>query len=86
VLLNNQQGGFNESVITTEQGLAELQPTQAALVDLNGDGKLDIVAAGIGGAAFVFMGNGQGGFTYLATVEGSSSLGFESVCPTLWWT
>jgi FG-GAP-like repeat/FG-GAP repeat len=83
-LLNNQQGGFNESVITTAlNGPGDLEPTQTALADLNGDGNLDIVTAGIGGAAFAFMGNGQGGFTYLATVEGSSSLGFESACPTI---
>jgi hypothetical protein len=53
VLLNNHKGGFIQ--VPTSFGAGG---TQAVLVDLNGDGNLDIVQN-----TFVYLGNGKGQFT-----------------------
>jgi FG-GAP-like repeat/Abnormal spindle-like microcephaly-assoc'd, ASPM-SPD-2-Hydin/Cep192 domain 4 len=44
-------------------------------VDLNGDGKLDLITADLGGGAYVFLGNGDG--TFQSPVEYAS--GFTSI-------
>jgi hypothetical protein len=55
VLLNDQQGGFNQ--LSTNFGATTYQ---AILVDLNGDGNLDLVLAP---GAEVYLGDGAGRFT-----------------------
>jgi hypothetical protein len=77
VLLNNQKGGFTQ--VPTNFG--ELT-NQAILVDVNGDGNLDLVISGVSGAgAFVYLGNGQGQFTYQTTLGGpaGAQAGFNMV-------
>ena len=61
VLLNNQHGGFTQ--VPTNFGATTTQPI---LVDLNGDGNLDLVLEGGG----VFVGNGTGTFTYRTALPG----------------
>jgi hypothetical protein len=57
VLLNNQHGGFNQVPATFGQGTLQIVPA-----NLNNDGNLDLVLATFGGA-WVYLGNGKGGFT-----------------------
>jgi hypothetical protein len=58
VLLNNQQGGFTlGNTVTTPGNLVVVM-----LADLNGDGNLDAVVNN-DISAYVYLGNGQGGFT-----------------------
>jgi len=67
VLLSNQHGGFNQ-VPTTFGALTN----QAILADLNGDGNLDLVIQGISsGGAFIYLGDGTGGFAYDTVLLGS---------------
>jgi hypothetical protein len=61
VLLNNQQGGFTQTVMT----VPFFSAAQIALADLNGDGNLDAVIGASGGGANIYLGNGQGVLTYL---------------------
>jgi hypothetical protein len=64
VLLNNQEGGFNQ--VPTNFGALT---NEAILADLNGDGNLDVVLQGISsGGAFVYLGDGTGAFTYQTTL------------------
>jgi hypothetical protein len=59
VLLNNQKGGFTQA--PTNFGAETIQ---AVLVDLDGDGNLDLILSYLtGGGAWVYLGNGRGGFT-----------------------
>jgi hypothetical protein len=67
VLLNNQHGGFNETIIQTGVGA---QPVNLAIADVNGDGKLDIVLEDYDVGAMIYIGNGKGGFTYKETLSG----------------
>jgi len=71
VLLNNQHGGFNETIIQT--GVAT-GPVNVALADVNGDGKLDMVLQLYYGGAMIYLGNGKGGFTYKETLSGADTL------------
>jgi FG-GAP-like repeat len=66
VLLNNQKGGFTQVASTV--GALTSQPI---LVDLNGDGNLDLVllASSSGGAA-IYLGNRTGVFTYQNILTG----------------
>jgi len=67
VLLNNQQGGFNQVPVNFGG-----ETSQAILADLNGDGNLDLVFGGIsGGGVYVYLGNGQGGFSKQAVLVDS---------------
>src|ERR1022692_1842832 len=61
VLLNNQHGGFTPA--STNFGALTNQPI---LVDLNGDGDLDLVLEGGG----VYVGDGTGKFRYQAALPG----------------
>lgn len=73
VLLNNQKGGFTQ-VPTSFGALTD----QAVLVDVNGDGNLDLVTSGIdGGGNYVYLGNGQGGFTFAVGLEGPPGAGTQ---------
>jgi FG-GAP-like repeat len=74
VLLNNHQGGFTQ--VTTAFGPLTYDPI---LVDVNGDGKLDLILSQTGlltGAtiygASVYLGNGKGEFTFSQTVGGQT--------------
>jgi len=60
VLINNQQGGFSQSVLPHEP----FSPAQIVLADLNADGNLDAVIGGLSGGAEIWLGNGEGGLTY----------------------
>jgi hypothetical protein len=64
VLLNNQHGGFTQ--VPANFGATTNQPI---LVDLNGDGDLDLVLSG-GSGAEVYVGNGKGAFTYKVSLGG----------------
>jgi len=65
ILLNDQQGGFNQ----VAAGFGG-ETVQAVLADLNGDGDLDLVIVYIqGGGAEVYLGDGQGGFTIQAEIR-----------------
>jgi len=67
VLLNNQQGGFTP-VPTTFGALTD----QPVLVDLNGDGNLDLVLQDTsGGGAAIYIGDGKGDFTSGAALKGA---------------
>ena len=58
VLLGNGNGTFTErSQITTSYGFES-----AALIDINGDKHLDLIAGG-NGSLYVHLGDGQGNFT-----------------------
>jgi hypothetical protein len=60
VLLNNRKGSF--TAVPANFGALTIDPI---LVDLNGDGKLDLVLlATASGAAAIALGNGKGGFTF----------------------
>ena len=61
VLLNNQHGGFTQ--VPTNFGATTTQPI---LVDLNGDGDLDLLLEGGG----VYVGNGTGEFTFKTDLPG----------------
>jgi hypothetical protein len=66
VLLNNQHGGFTQ--VATTFGQYSGQPI---LTDLNGDGNPDLIYGMPGGSgAFVYLGNGNGTFTYQAGLPG----------------
>jgi len=58
-LLNNQHGGFSQSVIPTSRSA----PSQIVLGRLNKEGPLDFIVGSSTGGAAVYIGNGQGGFT-----------------------
>jgi hypothetical protein len=59
VLVNNQQGGFTQTLITNGTG-----PQGVALADLNMDGNLDAVIWPVGlNNAEIYLGDGKGGFT-----------------------
>jgi VCBS repeat protein/FG-GAP repeat protein len=69
VLLNNQQGGFNQSVLTA-YGVFQI-----LLADLNRDGNLDALFSVSGGGAYVYLGDGKGGLTYKETLVGAAAPG-----------
>ena len=63
VLLNGGGGSWLPPVVLTQCGTWDYcTPNSVAVVDVNGDGKLDLVAAGSTGLT-VFFGDGYGGFT-----------------------
>jgi len=63
VLLGNGNGQFHSPVVYTVSGLPTTSTVgQAALKDINGDGKIDVVLATDRGIS-VFLNNGSGGFT-----------------------
>jgi len=64
VLINNQHGGFAQTIISPPIGTGAYSPAQVALADLNGDGNLDAVIASSYSGAGVFLGDGKGGLTY----------------------
>ena len=62
VLLGNGQGGFTPAT-PSEQYILQAPASSIALADVDGDGKLDIVAApASGGKVFVARSNGYGSF------------------------
>ena len=73
VLLNNQQGGFNQAPTTFGATTG-----QAVLADLNGDGYLDLVLASAGGdVAGIYLGDGTGAFTFDVNLDSTCCLEFE---------
>ncbi len=71
VLLNNKHGGFTR---VPSNGGGEAQ--QPILVDLNGDGNLDlVVGASVGNGAGINLGNGTGSFTAGASLPGMGAWG-----------
>jgi len=76
-LLNNQKGGFSQ--VPTTFGALSAQPI---LADVNGDGNLDLILSAFDATgASVYLGNGQGGFTYQTEVSGppGDGVGFNMV-------
>jgi len=64
VLLNNQHGGFTQSVVK-KSGASQA----VTLADLNGDGNLDAVVFLVSTEdAFVYLGNGKGEFTPITSL------------------
>jgi hypothetical protein len=74
VLLNNQKGGFGQSVI--QAGFACIQ---VLLADLKNDGNLDFIVTAAGGGAVVYLGNGKGGFTKGETLNTMLPVGIAAV-------
>ena len=69
-MLGNGDGTFQSpTLFTTDHG----QSLAAALVDVNGDGNLDLIAGNATGGVAVFLGNGNG--TFQAPVIYGASLG-----------
>jgi uncharacterized protein (DUF2141 family) len=63
VLLGNGSGGFTLQAAMPRLGVSN--PTSLVVADVNGDGKIDVLATDSnGGALSVLLGNGSGGFTY----------------------
>ena len=60
VYLNNGKGQFT---VAGTWGVAEWSTRNAALADLNGDGRVDIIAANRPGPSFVCLNDGSGRFT-----------------------
>jgi len=59
VLMNDQQGGFTQTTVPSSVGTQ-----QPILVDVNGDGNLDLVLSGVtGDGADLYLGDGTGAFT-----------------------
>jgi hypothetical protein len=69
VLVNNQLGGFTQTLISDEAG-----PQGVALADLNGSGDLGAVVWPVAGGAQVYLGNGKGGFTLQTQTPGYPGL------------
>ena len=68
ILLNNRHGGFT----SIPSSIGEFSD-QAFLVDLNGDGHLDLVlGAASSGGDWIFLGDGKGHFTSAGAVLGAS--------------
>jgi hypothetical protein len=66
VLLNNHKGGFAQ--VPANFGALTVQPI---LADLNGNGDLDLVVlASESGEAFIYLGDGKGGFTFDQSLQG----------------
>jgi hypothetical protein len=66
VLLNNQHGGFTQTVINTCPTLFApgCNPSEILLADVNHDGNLDLVVGQVlNGGVVVYLGDGKGGFT-----------------------
>jgi hypothetical protein len=82
LLLGKGDGSFQPAVnvATTIPGL---NPATVAAADLNGDGRMDLVVAGlVSGAVSVLFGNGDGSFrppTTFAEGTGASSVGVGDV-------
>ena len=79
VLLNNGNGTFKAAVT---YALGASGATSVALADVNGDGKLDLIAAGGcagGGCANVLLGNGNGSFNTTVATYNSGGLSALSV-------
>jgi CSLREA domain-containing protein len=77
VLLGNGDGTFQ--AVQHVNG-AQSSPLQPLLVDVNGDGKLDIVSATYGGSSIsVYLGNGDGTFQSPTTTANSLSNVFALV-------
>jgi hypothetical protein len=67
ILLNNQHGGFTQ--VPSNFGAVTQQPI---LADVNGDGYLDLVLAySTSSGATVYLGNGQGDFTFQVALPGA---------------
>ena len=66
VLINNQHGGFTQTIINTCPTLFNpgCNPSEIHLADVNGDGNLDLVIGQVlNGGMVVYLGDGKGGFT-----------------------
>ena len=63
VYLGNASGGYSAATLYQ----AGTQPIDAVLVDLNGDGKLDLAIEGLSDA-YILIGNGTGGFAAPTTI------------------
>ena len=63
VYLANASGGYGAATLYP----AGTQPIDAVLVDLNGDGKLDLAIEGLSDA-YILIGNGTGGFAAPTTI------------------
>jgi hypothetical protein len=79
VLLNNGDGTFKAAVTYALGGYGA---TSVTLADVNGDGKVDLIAAGGcagGGCANVLLGNGDGTFNTTVATYNSSGISALSV-------
>jgi len=74
VLLNNQQGGFTQTVVINDDA-----PDAVTLADVNGDGNLDaVVMMEQVPLVYLYLGNGHGGFTM---VRNTIPYGWHSQAP-----
>jgi hypothetical protein len=73
VLTNNGSGGF----VLSSSPVVGLSPMSVAAVDVNGDGKIDLVSANRADDSIsVLTNNGSGGFV----LAGSNTVGYDPVC------
>jgi hypothetical protein len=74
VLLGNGDGTFQPAIATPPEG----QLSAVVVKDVNGDGKLDLIAGGSAGVA-VFLGNGDGTFQAPISVPATGSFAVADV-------
>src|SRR5438093_1444190 len=83
-VLYRNLGNWKFQDITKEAGVAcpDIDASGAALVDLDGDGDLDLVVNSTGGGTHIFLNDGKGHFQLLAKLnlgKGGTSLAFGDI-------
>jgi YD repeat-containing protein len=67
VYLNDNKGGFNSTYAFSGLTAVGSDPTRIRLVDITGNGRLDLVYISSTGAVVAYLNNGNGGFNTTAT-------------------
>ena len=82
VAIGNGDGTFQSTVIQNIYSISQPTPYAMAVGDFNGDGRLDVALWGVSGAdnaseVVIFLGNGNGTFTYSSTYAAPNSTDFN---------
>lgn len=75
--LGNGDGSFGAPFIAGYLPLAGDSLVEISAVDINNDGKLDLIGVGVEGTAYIFLGDGTGHFAY--TLQLSTAAYAESI-------